>query len=628
MNHEINAGRLGEEHGELFEDDLDHLSDAIEGHADGLVVSNWPTRAERYANGWEEIHVRILTAEAGHFCAIFNAATGNCPSGAPGDTGAEEPALSASGEQVEVSVLIDDGKLLDPLQPLDAVRIRSETRLELLDGCHCLRVHPIQTLPGLEGICPPIRMGGDGESIPPVGGAVVLQHQLPDKIIERCPEVGEEVPRDEAQRVRRLLGDTVDVPDFLRRIRVELTPNGNRVSILEGLNCRLQGVQVVPCPVEFGLNIGERSVTHELRELRGERFDDARNLVRDALKRRNHWKTLDGLASVAENYARGDLDVHLHLRFYNFPRPEINCSDRVIGYGKIARPADLCVRAKRHPSIEVSSTSETGKGHAGGQGTENREQAVFVGIVQLLKAKQAAMPTPVPSLVWLKRLDACPEFSRDAPKDTSAISTILAPETTRDAPARSPDADAANRVDRKGGSVEGIIGFSKSKLPRQPIESGSQVVGNFANQQRPIDGEVFRPTLDSQTVMVGLRVVLGYADFVEVVPEEPLKAFLKSYDLAVGPLDPLTWPEEWMHDVQSGYGERDTEDPTGRGDTSPQAQGLRRGAGRRGDADQEATDQEAVTGSPPEQVAPRTDRSRRSGGYKRRLEAGGEQKRA
>lgn len=340
-----------------------------------------------------------------------------------------------------------------------------------------------------------------------------------------------------------------------------------------------------------------------------ETFDDARNLVRDALKRRNHWKTLDGLASVAESYVRADVYIHLHLRFNKFhalhqsparlPVGEIERVDSALARDvrrHIAHPTDLCAHVKLCPSIEMGSPAQAGEFPRGSAWGENGEQAMFVGIIQLLKAKKGVTPTPVPSLVWLKRLDLCPKSFGHIGKLPSGGATL--PEGV-DRNTTLSDSSLAFQADGEIGSVFSALCGGATDLPSQPVEGRTQIVSNLPDAKGPIDWELFRPGKNSKAVMVGLSVVLGYADFVEVIPEEPLKTTLESYDLAVSPIDSLTWPSE-HGGVNSDYGrQEDTEDPEGLRDTDTEAGRLRRHPGQDSEA-REALNSEA----PPDQVAP------------------------
>lgn len=289
-----------------------------------------------------------------------------------------------------------------------------------------------------------------------------------------------------------------------------------------------------------------------LRELVGERFNDARNLVRHALQRANDWKALYGIATIAEAYTRGDIHLHLHLRLRELSSGGVEGVDSTLAGAVrryVCKPTDLCIRVKRHPSIEVDMTRQPSEMQRVRSGKENGDEAVFVGIVQLLQKKKGAALIPVPSLVWLKRLDMSQMFGINALNDVQAISSPTITVEVGNVLDRS-----ANQIDREGGSVirltnERVI---ESQLPCETVKGRPQIVGNFANHSSPDWWQRFRPSLDSEDVMVGLRIILGYADFIEVVPKECFNLVLQSYDLESCPADLLSWPIKRMHhDVYS-----------------------------------------------------------------------------
>lgn len=308
-----------------------------------------------------------------------------------------------------------------------------------------------------------------------------------------------------------------------------------------------------------------------LAELTGERFNDARDLVRHALKRKDHWQARYGLTSVAESYARGDCDIHLHLRLKKLHSGGIKKIDTTLAgliRWYISNPTDLCIRAQRHLALEVDFSSESREAQGCWRRSQNCDEAVFVGIVQLVKKNKGATLTLVPSLVWLEPLDVCPEVARDALQTPPPL--VLAGDESGVLSVSDSLVDAFGETDRETGVEGGITWPQESKLPSQTIERRAQVVRYLPDQHRPTDWEFLRPTLDSKTVIIGLRVVLGYFDFIEVLPEEPLNVLLETYDLAVCPLDLTSWPIQTMHEVFSDHerrqpaGRAEAENPEGR----------------------------------------------------------------
>lgn len=295
----------------------------------------------------------------------------------------------------------------------------------------------------------------------------------------------------------------------------------------------------------------DANAAHDILELPNEGFDDARDLVRHALKRGDHWQARHGLTSVAESYARGDCDIHLHLRFNKLHSGKIEAIDtslaRLVRWW-LRNPTDLCIRAQRHPAVEVNMPSETTEGHGYCSRSQNCDEAVFVGIVQLVKKYKGAVPTPVPSLVWLKSLEACPKVARDT-LETSPPLHLLAGVESGVSPISDFLGETFVEADWETGVERRRIRPQEGNLPCEAVEGRTQVVRDLPDHHRPIDWEFLRPTLDSKRVIASLRLMLGFADFIEVVPEEPLNALLESYDLAVCPLDLGSWPIQRMHDA-------------------------------------------------------------------------------
>ena len=87
-------------------------------------------------------------------------------------------------------------------------------------------------------------------------------------------------------------------------------------------------------------------------EIRSERFNDARNLVRDAIKRSDNWKAFYGVAPITEAYARGDIEIHLHLSLHPNLRLPITEVENRNAIRERANISDLCIRMYRHPDLE------------------------------------------------------------------------------------------------------------------------------------------------------------------------------------------------------------------------------------------------------------------------------------
>ena len=293
-----------------------------------------------------------------------------------------------------------------------------------------------------------------------------------------------------------------------------------------------------------------------LRELTGERFDDVVHLIRNAVKGSNDWKAFYGVASAAKAYARGDVEVHLHLML----NP---CLDSAIGQEgafseikdtnairrKIADIPDLCIRFQRHPALDCRSARKSSNLITVRRRGQNGDEAMLIGIVQLVKKNKAAVPTPIPSLVWLKRLDACPETAGDALEASPLL--LLAGIESGVMPISNSVRNGFVQTDRKAGVERRGIRSQEGKLPCETVECGAKVVRNLPDYGTPLIGQGGRATLGAETIMASFSVMLGFDNTIGILFEEALCGMVQSYHLALCPLDLGSWPIEMMHDVYS-----------------------------------------------------------------------------
>ncbi len=287
-------------------------------------------------------------------------------------------------------------------------------------------------------------------------------------------------------------------------------------------------------------------------ELTSERFNDARNIVRNALQRSNDWKTFYGIAPITEAYARGDIEIHLHLCLLpNLRSPVGKIENRNATLWERTNMPDLCVRMYRHPNLEFRPpTNEPCKLNTPRYGSQNRDEAMLVGIVQFMKKKKGAVPTPVPSLVWLKRLNACPKTPMDALEEAQAMPFM--PEMRDGIVAVSlPSLCATNKINRKCSSVIGLGIVQEGELPCQKVKCGAEIVDNLPNENPIFIRECWGGILNSDIVASSLSVKLSHDNTVGISFEEPLKSIIQGYELAICPLDLSSWPIEWVHSISS-----------------------------------------------------------------------------
>ena len=294
-------------------------------------------------------------------------------------------------------------------------------------------------------------------------------------------------------------------------------------------------------------------------ELASERFDDARNIVCNALKRSNDWKAICGVAPITEAYARGNIEIHLHLSLHPNLRLPITEVENRNAIRERANISDLCIRMYRHPDFEFrASTGKSVELNTAHYSSQNRDEAMFVGIVQFMKKKKWAMPTPIPSLVWLKRLDACQIAPMDALEKAQAI--VSMPEMRDGAlPASLPSLCATNEINRKCSSVVGLGVVQEGELPCQKVKCRAEIVDNLSNEHPIFIRECGGRILNSEIVVSGISVELGNNSTAGVLFEEPLKGILQGYELALCPLDLSSWPIELMHMLCYPYDQGDNQ---------------------------------------------------------------------
>ena len=294
-------------------------------------------------------------------------------------------------------------------------------------------------------------------------------------------------------------------------------------------------------------------------EIISETFDDARNLVRNALQSKNDWKAFYGIATAAESYLRQDVDIHLHLILSDY-LSSLDVIERNAFGGKGASSANLCIHIQRHPRLEGSSSRPTNDLHATYGSSQNCDEAMFIGIVQFMKKKKGMVSTPVPSLVWLKSLNACPETPIDTLKKMTWDSIV--PEGMVIPTINSGSLCATRKsADREGRTVEGYSSsILEGELPSETIQGRTEIMSNFSDDYTPFNREGRRTIFNAEIIATCLSVELGWDNTIGIAFKEPLQSCLQGYELALCPLDLSCWPIEWMHMLQYPYGEESEEE--------------------------------------------------------------------
>jgi hypothetical protein len=302
-------------------------------------------------------------------------------------------------------------------------------------------------------------------------------------------------------------------------------------------------------------------------ELPREGLDDARDFFSHAGQRRNDWKAIYVTATVTESQLRRDAEVHLHFMFHSRPNPAVLIPESAIYdieqahslFGQWKDMPNLCVRLQRHPDLELrSATDKAAELIATHADDDYRDEAVLVGIVQLLKKEKGAMPSPVPSLIWLKRLDTRPKPLLDTLENIQRNAffggLIPSPEGAVRPASLFWTFPVTNPTYREGGVCIGLtnsIAVQTGELPSKHVKRRAEVVRNFPNQHAPVNRGVERAILNAKIVVTALSVELGYDNTIGMFCEESLRSILQGYELAMCPHDLGARPIQIVHSGQT-----------------------------------------------------------------------------
>ncbi|MFC2001200.1 hypothetical protein ACFLUZ_01700 [Chloroflexota bacterium] len=240
-------------------------------------------------------------------------------------------------------------------------------------------------------------------------------------------------------------------------------------------------------------------------EIISKRFNDARNIIKNSFKSKDNWAAFYGMAGIAKSYLRSDMGIHLHL-ILTGKNLSHNVQDCDTFRGKRESDSNLCIWFQRYPSFNDYFPRQTCKLPTSHISSQNRDEAMFIGLIQLLKKKKGIALTAIPSLVWLKSLNTCPITPTDTLKKSQ--SEIIMPESEVSLPV---DSNIFEVIDRKSGIGRryGDIGIPKGKLPDKTIQSRTEVMGNLPNDNTPFNGEGSRTIINADIIISSLFVELG-----------------------------------------------------------------------------------------------------------------------
>ena len=315
-----------------------------------------------------------------------------------------------------------------------------------------------------------------------------------------------------------------------------------------------------------------------LAKLRPETLDNLRNLLRNQREDATDALVSDAGASHAERYQRANLRVHIHVTggFEDF------CA--VL---ESSEPDGIDIIESAFAASDTRPFSPDDCGRLGGN---YLEQPMLVGVVYLVQPEQRMPPKPAPTYI---SLDSCLMFRAKALQVSPSVTLELGKAIA----VPIPPGGEAPREDRKLRSVVGCACFESGELPRKVVEGGAQVVGDFSDGNAYIHWRqhVHEYAVD---ILSGTRVELCPDDLIMGLTLEGVLHRPEGLDFSLCTPELEEWAIKGMHDVNSDYG-RDAENPEGRGDASPQVQGL-------SEEPEDCRHAEALSSAQPEEAASRT----------------------
>lgn len=211
---------------ELAEEDPRDLRQVLD------MVEPGAALADRYASGNIAIHVHLgvwregLDLEAQKFCTVLESAEGhellygNPPRSSNYPGGDSLTGIEEDGERcMDDLVLVDVGEMPQESQVGRFRPIRSVVRLHALNDCPMAGRHALEGDGSLSGEV--VGVVDDREGISPPRRLSVGEHELPDQVIERGPDVVNHVSEDHPQPEGRIALD-YRVDDVVTAFRVEI----------------------------------------------------------------------------------------------------------------------------------------------------------------------------------------------------------------------------------------------------------------------------------------------------------------------------------------------------------------------------------------------------------------------
>jgi len=283
--------------------------------------------------------------------------------------------------------------------------------------------------------------------------------------------------------------------------------------------------------------------------LRLELPEDFFDSIEDERERVHYRAALDPRATFPELYRQLKVRLHLHLYESSENEPRNYCA--VFGYYPVAHggKADLISKVNAaaratepHASLPdhdiAADTSGTDQRDASvaPDGTDNLNEAVLVGIVEVGQESEGVVLESIPSVIRLIALNDCPMVGLDS-GEVALFGLGVAAESAISLP------PVENRKLKAESFV--VIGGQRTQLVDEKIERGARVMREVAGNHAPMRGW---PLIDlaAQDILGRLRIRL-YDKGIGISSKESVDLVFEQIEMFLSPAKFQAWPREISH---------------------------------------------------------------------------------
>ena len=214
--------------------------------------SGFPTLAESYTEGSNEIHVHLTVRDC-EYCAVFYRAAMDETVGEPILVNAEGRQIDGRSDQIEVPMLLNVSKTTEQSQKTArTMKVRSMVRLQLLNSCDDGRLDSLQLTSDVLGV-PIFRLPTQREAGLSAGLTPASDDEAPSEMIQHTAIVVEGIAKAERNRLGRRRDLSPDAPRVLQTFVLEIVNNYTWLRPPEGYDVLPKGIHVLVRPPELRL---------------------------------------------------------------------------------------------------------------------------------------------------------------------------------------------------------------------------------------------------------------------------------------------------------------------------------------------------------------------------------------